>query len=139
MSTYRSSTEEIGAIIRDYDPDIDMIPFIRMANVLTDRVSEKDTGSLLNSAELAEIERWLAAHFYETRDHEIAEELISKFTQGIYVGEFGKGLERTRAGQNAMLFDETGYLRRISKGVVVAKISWLGKPPSAQTNYADRD
>lgn len=138
MSTFRSSTEEIKAIIRDYDLDIDMNPFIRMANVLTDRVGEKDTGSLLNSAELAEIERWLAAHFYETRDHELATEVTEK-SEGKYTGEFGKGLERTRAGQNAMLFDETGYLRRISNGVVTAKLTWLGKPPSTQTNYVDRD
>lgn len=138
MSTYRSSTEEIGAIVRDYDLDIDMNPFIRMANVLTDRVSAKDTGSLLSSAELAEIERWLAAHFYETRDHELATETTEK-SQGDYAGEFGKGLERTRAGQNAMLFDETGYLRRISKGTVVAKLAWLGKPPSTQVDYVDRD
>ena len=138
MSVYRSSTEEIKAIIRDYDPDIDMNPFIRMANVLTDRVSAKDTGSLLNSAELAEIERWLAAHFYETRDHELATEKTENGS-GEYTGEFGKGLERTRAGQNAMLFDETGYLRKISNGTVIARAAWLGKPPSTQVNYADRD
>ena len=139
MSAYRCSEEDVRAIVRDYDTSISAIPFIRMANVLTDRVQAKDTGSLLDSAELTEIETCLAAHFYETRDHELAEELISKFTQGVYVGEFGKGLERTRAGQNAMLFDETGYLRRISNGVVTAKVFWLGKPPSTQTDYVDRD
>jgi hypothetical protein len=138
MSAYRSSTEEIKAIIRDYDSKIDMNPFIEMANVLTDRVQAKDTGSLLSSAELTVIERWLAAHFYETRDHELTTEITEK-AEGKYAGEFGKGLERTRAGQNAMLFDETGYLRRISKGVVIAKAGWLGKPPSTQVKYADRD
>ena len=138
MSVYRSSPEEISGIVRDYDTAIDLMPFIRMANVLTDRVSEKDTGSLLNTSELAEIERWLTAHFYETRDHELSSE-ENENAQGDYVGQFGKGLERTRAGQNAMLFDETGYLRRISNGTVLAKVSWLGKPPSTQVDYVDRD
>lgn len=138
MCALRASTADIEAIIREYDSDISLTPFIRMANVLTDRVSEKDTDSLLSDNELAEIERWLSAHFYETRDHELSSEINEK-AEGTYVGQFAKGLERTRAGQNAMLFDETGYLRRISNGTVIAKAVWLGKAPSNQTDYADRD
>ena len=65
--------------------------------------------------------------------------MITEKAEGQYTGQFGKGLERTRAGQNAMLFDETGYLRKISKGVVLARVEWLGKPPSTQIDYKDRD
>lgn len=138
MGNWRSSVEEVEVLIRDYDNDISLEPFIRMAYVLTNRVAAKDTDSLLGSDELAEIERWLAVHFYETRDHELSQEATEK-ASGQYVGQFGKGLERTRAGQNAMLFDETGYLRRVSNGAVVPKVSWLGKAPSNQTDYVDRD
>lgn len=134
----RVTPEQVAKVIRDYDEDIDFDPFIEMANILTNRVAAKDVGSLLNSDELAMIEKWLAAHFYETRDHEISEETTEQ-SEGKYAGQFGKGLERTRAGQNAMLFDETGYLRKVNEGVTLARVEWLGKVPSNQTDYVDRD
>lgn len=134
----RATPEEVAALIRDYDESISLDPMIEIANILTDRVAAKDTGSLLSSAELIAIEKYLSAHFYETADHELSEEETGD-AMGKYVGEFGKGLDRTRAGQNAMLLDETGYLRKISKGTLLARAVWLGKVPSAQTDYVDRD
>lgn len=134
----RTNPEEVAKLIRDYDESIDLDAFIEIATILTDRVAAKDTGSLLSSAELTAIEKYLSAHFYETADHELSEEETGD-ASGRYVGEFGKGLDRTRAGQNAMLMDETGYLRRISKGVTLARAEWLGKVPSAQTDAIDRN
>lgn len=134
----RVTPEEVAALIREYDESISLDPFIEIANILTDRVSARDTGSLLSSAELIAIEKYLSAHFYETADHELLEEETGD-ANGVYVGQFGRGLDRTRAGQNAMLMDETGYLRKISKGVTLARAVWLGKVPSAQTDAVDRN
>ena len=135
---FRCRPDEVQAVIRDYDTAVDLVPFIEAANVLTSRVSSKDTDGVLDTEELHQIEKWLSAHFYETRDHELSEESNER-ASGKYVGVFDKGLERTRAGQNALLFDETGYLKRISQGVVRAQLNWLGKPPSTQVDYVDRD
>jgi len=135
---YRCTPENVEVSLRDYDDTIDLMPFIKMANILTNRVAAKDTGSLLGSDVLAQIETLLAGHFYRSRDHGVASESIEGASV-VYTDQFGKGLESTRQGRNALLFDETGYLRRISCGVVMAKAAWLGKAPSDQINYVDRD
>lgn len=134
----RVTPTDVDAIIRDYDTDIDLAPFITMANVLTDKVSSKDTDSELTTGQLVEIERLLSAHFYDQRDHDLENEITGD-AEGKYTGKFGMGLERTRHGQDAMMLDTTGYLRKISKGIVKAGATWLGKPPSTQVDYVDRD
>lgn len=138
MSAYRVTPGDVGSYVRDYDSSIDLMLFIEMANVLTDRVAAKDTSGLLGTSELKQIERCLAGHFYRTRDHGLATEGNER-AEGEYTDKFDLGLESTREGKDALLFDETGYLRRISKGTVQVTIQWLGKPPSDQVDYVDRD
>ena len=130
--------DDVRGYVRDYDPDISLTPFIAMANVLTNRVAEKDTGNLLNTDELFQIEKCLAGHFYRTRDHGMSQEATEN-ASGKYTEKFEMGLQGTREGQDALLFDETGYLRRIGEGVITAKVTWLGKVPSAQIDSVDRD
>jgi hypothetical protein len=38
-----------------------------------------------------------------------------------------------------MIFDVSGTLRKLSKGVSLGTVTWLGKPPSTQIDYVDRD
>ncbi len=135
---WRVTPTDVEGIIRDYNTSIDLTPFITMANTLADKVSSEDTGGELNAAQLFEIERLLSAHFYDQRDHEVDSSFTEK-AGGKHTGQYGMHLERTRHGQDALMFDTTGYLRKISKGIVRAKVAWLGKPPSLQTDYVDRD
>ena len=134
---FRVEPSEIRDIIPDYDENIPLQPFRKMANALTDRVAAQDSDSVLGTAELAIIEQCLAAHFYESRDHDLSE-VKTDNASGVFTGQFGMGLDRTRHGQNAMLFDETGYLRQISKGKVVCSIEWGGKAPDDQVDAVDR-
>ncbi len=134
---WRVEADDVARIIRDY-VDIDLTPFMDMATVLTDKVSSADSDSELTSAQLIQIEKLLAAHFYDQIDHEVDSSFTEK-AGGKHTGQYGMHLERTRHGQDAMMFDTTGYLRKINKGIVRAKVAWLGKPPSAQIDYIDRD
>lgn len=135
---WRVTSTDVEGVIRDYSTKIDLTPFIQMGNTIADKVSSEDTDSELSSGQLFEIERLLSAHFYDQRDHEVDSEQTGR-AGGKYTGQYGMHLERTRHGQDAMMFDTTGYLRKISKGIVRATMSWLGKPPSTQVDYADRD
>jgi hypothetical protein len=135
---WRVNPEEVEAIIRDYDSAINLKPMIVAANALTDVVSSKDSGSLLNANLLQEIERHLAAHVYDATDHEAAAETTGK-SNTQYTGLYGKGcLDGTRHGKLAMMLDVTGYLSRLNEGRKTATASWLGKRVSAQTDYIDR-
>ena len=129
---------DVTPLIRDYDTTVSMTQFITMAHNLTNKVAAKDTSAELSALDLIDIENCLARHFYETRDHGLESE-STEGASGKYTGQFGQGLRRTRAGQNALMLDTTGYLRKLSDGVPKAGMTWLGKVPSDQTNYTDRD
>lgn len=130
--------------IVEVDSSIPLTPFITIANLLTDRVVTCATsrGSSLTDDEAKYIEAWLSAHFYSIRD----EGYTSKKTgdaSATFKGQTGKSLDSTHYGQTAKLLDTSGCLAEISKdaekGVTQASMTWLGKPPSEQTDYVDRD
>ena len=127
--------------IRELIPTSSLIsvkPFIDAANALTDYVSSQDSQSLLTSALLIQIEKNLAAHFYEANDPQYAEKKTGD-ASSVFQGEWGRGLDRTSWGQNAKTLDVTGLLTSLSKGVTRVSMEWLGLPPSEQTDYIDRD
>ncbi len=133
----RTSSDAVRAVV-DSDSDIDITAFIRTANALTDHVESKDTGNLLSEALLIEIETWLAAHFYALRDLQF----ISKSTEGAsasFQGQTGMRLESTFQGQTALTLDHTGILASLNRGKHNIGVQWLGKPPSTQLDYVDRD
>lgn len=134
----RVTPEEVAALLRDYDESISLDPFIEIANIVTDDVAAQDTGSTLSSARLIAIEKYLAGHFYRGRDHALADETTGD-ASGRYTEQFGKSLAGTPEGSRAIFLDTTGYLRKLSDGKVTVGGSWLGKVPSAQTDYVDRD
>ena len=134
---FRCTEEQVRSLV-DSDDDVRLQPFITTANVLTDDVSAEYTGSLISAATLIEIEKYLAAHFYEHRDQALASEKTGD-ASGDYQGEWGKGLNGSSWGQTAMLLDKTGYLKLLSKGRRVVSIGWGGLPPSEQTAVEDRD
>ena len=131
-----------GILLRDYDlkrkPSLE--PFIATANVIVDRVAICAVGKsiTLSVAELELIERWLAAHFYKYAwDRQFA----SKSTggaSGSYGGQTAMHLNGTTYGQNALMVDYSGCLTNLSE-TQQADGFWLGKAPSDQTDYSDRD
>lgn len=130
-----------GILLRDYDTDDrpSLTPFIRAANVIVTRVAACATRKSisLSSDELREIETWLAAHCYCLSDQTYA----AKQTEGAnatFHGQTGLNLDSTRYGQMAQALDYSGCLVNISKRQF-ASVDWLGKRPSEQTDFVDRD
>ena len=123
----------------------EVYPYMEAAGVMIDRMIECATerGITHSTAELEIIERWLSAHFYGQMDQMFS----SKSTEGAsasFQGQWAKYLDNTRYGQMAMKLDKSGCLELIGAdtgetGRRVAGASWLGKVPSAQTDYVDRD
>jgi hypothetical protein len=137
----RASDDDVRALVDD-DASISMNIFIETAAELTDYVESCDTGSTLPSRRLRLIETYLAAHFYLHRDQDLESEGAGK-SQGRYRGKADLGFDGSKHGQTAMRMDTTGCLAKLNKqakeGTRKIQMSWLGKAPSEQTDYVDRD
>jgi hypothetical protein len=130
---WRVIEKEVREILpEDFPSTIKLRAFIDGANALTDKVSANDTNSLLNAADLKEIERYLAAHLAtRSKDERLPTEeeqldAKAKFPEHDYF-------------EDAKMFDATGYLAGIKKGRILPQAFWGGKPVSDQTLYRDRD
>ena len=132
----RTNDEAIRGSIQTL-ANINLAPFIRRANALTNRVAANDADGVLSSAILLEIETLLACHYYERRDHAYAEKATGK-ASAKFQGTYGMGLMGTKWGQDAVELDETGFLRGLTQGVPTADVEWVGLPPTEQTDYIDR-
>lgn len=134
---WRVTEDDVREII-DTNAQISVVPFLDMANALTDYVVAQDSDSVLTASLLAGIEKNLAAHFYAARDQLYASKITER-AEAIFQGQFGKRLESTDYGQRALVLDVTGTLDRLNRGPKKASLTWLGKPVSDQTDYEDRD
>lgn len=136
----RTTEAAVSELLLDnYGTDNDLSPFVEIATALTTRVNTCATakGVTLTSTELELIERNLAAHFYCLSDPlYLSEKTLD--ASATYRGETGKALDYTPFGQTAKMLDHSGCLATLSKGQR-ATLSWLGLPPSEQTDYRDRD
>ena len=113
---------------------------IDAGNALTDKVSALDTDSTLNDALLTQIEKYLSAWFAEAFGAN--QQPSSKSTEGAsatFQGQSGMRLEDNKFGQRALVLDVSGGLARLQSGVHTVEATWLGKAPSEQTDYEDRD
>lgn len=120
----RVSESDVRGII-DHDPCVSLKPFIRTANILTDKVASQDVDGELGTDLLKEIELYLSAHFYGHRDQLFQ----SKSTDGAsasFQGKTGMFLTSTQYGQTAMMLDVTGYLRSLDTGITPVELTWLG-------------
>jgi hypothetical protein len=140
----RTSAAAVRAILGDhYDPKINLTPFIARATSLTDWLEGEDSDSELDATVLEQIECNLAAHFY-TRADMIAQSRSTGGASGSFQGQTTMGLASTFYGQDAMTLDVTNALagrnqEMISGSRSKVQMHWLGKPPSNQTDYVDRD
>lgn len=140
----RTSSAAVQAILGyNWDGTTDLTPFIKTAGIVTDWLDAKDAGNEVSDSALAEIEAYLAAHFYEHSD-QITQTRSTGGASGSFQGQTAMVFMGTKYGQTACAIDMTGLLAKRSKEVEtgqkrVASVSWLGKQPSDQLDYVDRD
>ena len=140
----RANDADVRPIIDD-DVSISMAPFIAAANALTDYVDSCDVDNDLSTVQLLQIEIWLSAHFYAHRDQQYASKITERAEAIFQVGRQGEGsLDTTQWGRTAMILDVTGCLARLNDEVKTGGkkkvgLTWLGKAPSDQISYRDRD
>lgn len=144
---YRAGADDVKGIctIATHDEQgnaINLTAFLRAANLLVNKIEANDTGGLLNSNDLKEIETYLAAHFYTFRDQQYASSSTDDASD-TYQGKTGMYFESSFYGQTAKMLDATGYLANLEdkakKGRKKIDITWLGKPKSEQIPYEQRD
>lgn len=138
----RTSSASVQGILADnYDGSTSLTPFIASATAVVDRVSSlaTDYGYSLSATELELIERWLSAHFYCAADPLFAEKQTGE-ARGKYQGRerFIDDLSSTDYGRRAKMLDPSGALASLAEGTILVPV-WLGKVPSGQTDYVDRD
>lgn len=123
----------------DYDGRADLTPYIETASAMTDRIVACATtkGNPLTATEAELIERWLSAHFYAVSDKPYAEK-ATEGARAVFQGKTGMRLEFTGYGQTAISLDPSGCTEQMNKRVTVGGF-WLGRRPSEQTDYTDRD
>lgn len=136
--TYRVTDPDVREII-ETEESLSLVPFIAVANALTNKLVTMDTESLLTDELTLEIEKWLAAHFYAHRDQLLASKSTGR-ASGQFQGQFGKRLDSTQYGQTALVLDVTGNLLKLSEGVKRGRVIWLGKDtdsprPDTDTYY----
>lgn len=133
----RASSEDVAKIIEHKNrPDgtpIDLVPFIRAASVIVDRVitcaARRKPAVTLTAEEKKLLEAWLAAHYYSA----LSPQMTSKGTQSSS-GSF----QVTPYLEYAYGLDPSGCLRSVMQGQRASAV-WLGKPRSDQIAYVDRD
>lgn len=130
-----------------WDKTTDLSPFIAMASALVDQavaMASKRGYSIADGPDNATsptlwgvVERNLAAHFYQRMDQGYKGRSTAD-ASGQFQGETGMSLEATGYGQDAMLLDVSGSLSIFNKRKI-ASLTWLGKPPSQQIPYTQRN
>lgn len=116
--------------------DPDLTPYIDTANSMVTQVNSDAVarGFSMTAAQLELIERWLAAHYYTKADPVLANK-----SQGKASGTFVRGQKEPEPYKDVAIgLDVSGMLsallNRQTAGVV-----WLGKPPSSQIPYTQRN
>ena len=136
----RTTPAAVQSILgRNYTVNKDVAPFIATATVVVDDlVAEAATNALtVSAAKLERIECFLSAHFYG-HDDQFFQSKSVEGASATFQGQFGKNLESSQYGQSAMMLDTTGYLARLNSGNKSVGFAWLGKYPSQQTDWIDK-
>lgn len=140
----RTSTTLVEARLnQDWDGTSSAQQDIDAATLIVDRVAAcaRAKGKALSTAELEMVERLLACHFYK---YSADRQYDNRNEQGAVVtGKFTgmtalENLSGTTYGQSAQMVDYSGCLAAISRRAT-ASMFWLGKTPSEQTPFWQRD
>lgn len=108
----RTSTSDVKDLTGTTLDDPIVSNFVDDANVYVD---EHLTDEGLSSAILEKIEKYLAAHFLSMLDRRTSEEDVGD-TSFTFEGDSGMGLKATTYGQQAIAYDTTGTLQKLSEG-----------------------
>lgn len=124
----RTTSALVGGII-EVDDDIDLTPFIDVANVL---VTECCSADDYDANRLKLIETWMAAHCYSIRDMRVEAEGASGMREKLQ-SKVDLGFDTSHYGQMAMRLDTAGGLAALNKkskegGKVTVGITWCGTP-----------
>lgn len=125
----RTTEPQVRDLI-DNSTTISLVPFIETASGLVTWLITKDTDGVLTTELLELIERWLAAHFYETRDPQYSSKNTGR-SGASFQGQTAMILMSSKWGQTACLLDVTGVLAQKSKDAETgtkrkARLTWLG-------------
>lgn len=102
---------EVKEILDTTLTENEVAPFIIASNATVTAILGS---SGLSTAQLKEIERWLAAHFAAIRDPRISREK-TEGAEAIYHGKSNMGLDHTPYGQQVKLLDTTGTMTNLGK------------------------
>lgn len=140
----RTNSDAVKAVLaggKDYDLALSpsLSPYIDAAYSLVNRVvvCAAKKNIVISDEDLELIERWLAAHFYAVSDKPYSSR-STLGASGSFQGQTAMHLDATLYGQQAKLIDYSGCLENISNKQRV-RVGWLGKRPSEQMDYSDRD
>lgn len=136
----RTTADKVAAVLgSDWDGARPLVPFIDAVNGLVDEVVRlaSQNGRTLATAQAVVVETWLAAWAYAMADPTLDSKNTSR-AGGTFSGKTAMNLDANRYGQTAKVLDTSRVLTAMDKGLV-ASSAWLGKPPSEQTDYVDRD
>lgn len=124
---------------RNYDDKTPLTSFLKSANVVVNAVVRCATskGVTLLDEQLERIECALACHYYQRADPGFSSKSTGR-NGASFQGQTGMMLQSTMYGQDALGMDPSGCLASMNNGGRVQML-WLGKPPSEQIDYADRD
>lgn len=138
--TTATSVKQI--LLSDYDSvdEPSLIGFIETASAIVDSIIECATerGYSLTTARAELIERWLSAHFYVMSDQNYKGRSTLR-ASGQFQGETKMYFEASKYGQTAVSLDGSGCLSSLGSNNRNVRSIWLGRRPSAQTDYKDRD
>lgn len=128
--TPRTSETAVAELLdRDYKRGRSLDPFIKSATIVIDRVVKN--GPVDNeTAEL--MERWLAAYFYTKSDPTYSQ----RYTMGAG-GQFNR--DKNAYLDGAAGIDPTGTLKGELEEGGSASVEWLGKDPSQQIPWYNRN
>lgn len=130
----RTTAEEVKEILGDNYDSVNcprLTPFIDVANVMIDDVvtCAATKGITHSAAKLRQMERLLAAHYYTISDplykSKQTADASATFMDRSYL-------------EAAKMLDNSGCLTAAVSGQR-AGLTWLGKPPSEQYDYDERD
>src|SRR3990167_7086656 len=110
----RVTVAEVEEIFDTDLTDAQITAFITVANILVTNTCATSTSPALDTDELKEIERWLAAHFADIRDPIGLRIKMGNAEQWSFPAAvttaWGKGLNLTPYGQMAIAIDRSGKL-----------------------------
>lgn len=128
----RTTAEEVEAIV-EVDDEIDLDPFIELANELVTEKCASVTTYTDNRLKL--IEKLLAAHFYCIRDPRSTREEVTGI-RDTYEAKVDLHLDLTRYGQQAMFMDTNGGLAAWNNSLKTVKVTPTVGRPSVGINWS---